>query len=99
MAKRLYVGNLSYETTKTQLEGLFSGFDSVTGVEMVSDRRTGRFRGFAFVALSSDEQAVQAVRSLNGKNFLDRDLVVNEARAVRDNSHQGRRGGFGRRER
>lgn len=99
MAKKLYVGNLSYETTKKQLEELFGEFDSVTSIDMVSDRRTGQFRGFAFVTLSSDEQTQEAVRSLNGKKLLDREIVVNEARATRDTSRQDKRGGFDRKRR
>jgi cold-inducible RNA-binding protein len=81
MAKRLYVGNLPYQTTEAQLRTLFEQDGSqVTEVKIVTDRETGRPRGFAFVEMSTDAQASAAVEALNGKAFGGRPLTVSEAR-------------------
>ena len=81
MAKRLYVGNIPYQTSEAQLRALFeeSG-GQVSEVKIVTDRETGRPRGFAFVELASDAQAEAAVGALNGKAFGGRPLTVSEAR-------------------
>jgi len=82
MAKRLYVGNIPYQTTEEQLRTLFeSDGAQVTEVKIVLDRESGRPRGFAFVEMSSDAQAVAAVEALHGKDFGGRPLTVSEARA------------------
>ena len=80
MSKKLYVGNLSYKVTEDDLKGLFKEFETVTEVNLVTDRATGRSRGFGFVELSSDDDADKAIKSLNGKMIQDREIVVNEAR-------------------
>ena len=80
MSKKLYVGNLSYKVTEDDLKGLFKEFETVTEVNLVTDRATGRSRGFGFVEFSSDDDADKAVKSLNGKTFQDREIVVNVAR-------------------
>ena len=81
MGKRLYVGNIPYQTTEAQLRALFEeGGGQVQEVKIVIDRETGRPRGFAFVELSTDEQAEAAVNALNGKSFGGRPLTVSEAR-------------------
>ena len=81
MGKRLYVGNIPYQTTEAQLRALFEeGGGQVQEVKIVIDRETGRPRGFAFVELSTDEQAEAAVGALNGKSFGGRPLTVSEAR-------------------
>jgi len=81
MGKRLYVGNIPYQTTEAQLRALFEeGGGQVQEVKIVIDRETGRPRGFAFVELSTDEQAEAAVSALNGKSFGGRPLTVSEAR-------------------
>ena len=81
MAKRLYVGNIPYQTTEEQLRTLFeSDGAQVTEVKIVLDRESGRPRGFAFVELSSDAQAIAAVEALHGKQFGGRPLNVSEAR-------------------
>jgi RNA recognition motif-containing protein len=81
MGKRLYVGNIPYQTSEEQLRTLFEeGGGQVTEVKIVTDRETGRPRGFAFVELASDSQAEAAVGALNGKAFGGRPLTVSEAR-------------------
>ena len=80
MSKKLYVGNLSYKATEDDLRDLFKEFETVTEVNVITDRTTGRSRGFGFVELSSDEDADKAVKLLNGKTLQDREIVVNEAR-------------------
>jgi len=84
MSKKLYVGNLSYKVTEDDLKGLFKEFETVTEVNLVTDRATGRSRGFGFVEFSSDDDAEKAVKSLNGKTFQDREIVVNVARPPKD---------------
>ncbi len=81
MGKRLYVGNIPYQTTEAQLRALFEeGGGQVHEVKIVIDRETGRPRGFAFVEMSTDDQAEAAVGALNGKSFGGRPLTVSEAR-------------------
>ena len=81
MGKRLYVGNIPYQTTEAQLRALFEeGGGQVQEVKIVIDRETGRPRGFAFVEMSTDDQAEAAVGALNGKSFGGRPLTVSEAR-------------------
>jgi RNA recognition motif-containing protein len=81
MAKRLYVGNLPYQTTEEQLRTLFeSDGAQVAEVKIVLDRETGRPRGFAFVEMSTDAQASAAVETLHGRQFGGRPLNVSEAR-------------------
>jgi cold-inducible RNA-binding protein len=81
MGKRLYVGNIPYQTSEAQLRALFEeGGGEVSEVKIVTDRETGRPRGFAFVELASDAQAEAAVGALNGKEFGGRPLTVSEAR-------------------
>lgn len=81
MAKRLYVGNLPYQTSEAQLRALFEeGGGQVQEVKIVTDRETGRPRGFAFVELANDSEAEAAVGALNGKPFGGRPLTVSEAR-------------------
>ncbi len=81
MGKRLYVGNIPYQTTEAQLRALFEeGGGQVEEVKIVTDRDTGRPRGFAFVELSTDAAAEAAVSALNGKSFGGRPLTVSEAR-------------------
>ncbi len=78
MSKKLYVGNLSFDTTSEDLVGLFGQYGTVTSASIVMDRETGRSRGFAFVEMS--DGADEAVRKLNLTNFQGRGLNVNEAR-------------------
>ena len=89
MSKKLYVGNLSYETTEDDFKDLFKEFETVTEVNLVMDRATGRPRGFGFVEFSSNEDADKAIKSLNGKMFQDKEIVVNEARPRRNRRDSG----------
>ena len=98
MGKRLYVGNLSWDTTEDTLRATFSANGrNVTDCHIVSDRETGRPRGFAFVELGSDDEAQQAIAELDGTNLDGRDLRVNEAqeRPNRGGGGGGGRGGGG----
>ena len=88
MSKKLYVGNLSYKATEDDLRDLFKEFETVTEVNVITDRATGRSRGFGFVELSSDEDADKAVKLLNGKTLQDREIVVNEARPRKSREFQ-----------
>ena len=103
MGKRLYVGNLPYQCEEDQLRALFEQDGrQVEEVKIVTDRETGRPRGFAFVEMSSDAQAQAAVNALNGKPFGGRPLTVSEARERTPGGGGGGGGGgrgFGRRDR
>ena len=78
--KSLFVGNLSFQTTESDLTTLFKGFGEVKRVQVATDRETGRARGFAFVEMPNDEEAAKAIAGLEGKAFGGRNLKVNEAR-------------------
>ena len=80
MAKRIYVGNLPWSTTSEDLEALFREYGAVSSAEVLTDRATGRSRGFGFVQMDSDSEADAAINALNGKDVDGRTLVVNEAR-------------------
>jgi len=97
MGNKLYVGNLSYGVTASQLETLFAAHGTVQSAEVISDRETGRSKGFGFVEMGSDTEAQAAIAALNGKDMEGRALTVNEAkpRAERPAGGGGGRGGFG----
>ena len=80
MAKKLYVGGLSYDTTEDGLRGLFSQAGAVTSATIIMDRMSGRSKGFGFVEMSSDEEAEKAIGMFNGKDLDGRSITVNEAR-------------------
>jgi RNA recognition motif-containing protein len=90
MSRKLYVGNLPYEVGETELQELFARAGSVESVSVMRDQATGRARGFAFVEMSSDEEAQTAIRELNASQLGGRSLTVNEARPKAVHS-----GGFG----
>ena len=92
MGSKLYVGNMSFDTTSSQLNELCSAHGSVQSAEVVSDRDTGRSRGFGFVQMSSDEEAQAAIDALNGQEHDGRTLTVNEAKP----RSESRSGGGGR---
>jgi RNA recognition motif-containing protein len=92
MSTKLYVGNLSFQTTQQDLEDLFGQSGQVESVSIVTDRDTGQSRGFAFVEMATSEEAQAAIRALDGKDVDGRALKVNEARPKED---RGGRGGFG----
>ena len=79
MAKKLYVGNLSYTTTDDSLRNYFSGFGAVSSARVVVNRDDGRSKGFGFVEMGSDDDAAAAIAATNGKDFEGRPLRVNEA--------------------
>ncbi len=93
MAKKLYVGNLSYETTETQLRELFSQVGAITEVTMITDRDTGRSKGFAFVQMEDDNAAQDAIKRFNGHEMGSRTLNVSEARPIEERPTNG---GFSR---
>jgi len=107
MAKKLYVGGLSYDTTEATLKEIFSAAGTVESAAVIIDRMTNRSKGFGFVEMSTDEGAQKAIEMFNGKEIDGRNVTVNEARPLesrpreggfRRNFHGGdRRGGFGNR--
>ena len=95
MATKLYVGNLSYQTTDQQLHELFSEAGNVASAQVVTDRYTGEARGFGFVEMASEDEAQQAIAAINGRNVGGRALVVNESRPREGGGGGGSRGGGG----
>jgi cold-inducible RNA-binding protein len=96
--KNLFVGNLSFQTTESDVRALFQPFGQITRVHMAMDRETGRARGFAFVEMPNDDEAKKAMAALDGKDFGGRNVKVNEARprAERTETHgRGPSGGGG----
>ena len=79
MAKKLYVGNLSYKTTEDGLRNLFSGFGNVASVKIVLDRESGNSKGFGFIEMGSEDEANAAIAGTNGREYDGRQLRVNEA--------------------
>ena len=96
MSNKLFVGNLSFNTTENDLSDAFAAHGSVTEANLMMDRATGRPRGFAFVTMSSAEEAQKAIDALNGASLDGRQLTVNIARPREERSGGG--GGGGRRE-
>jgi len=90
VGKKLYVGNLSYNVDKTNLEQMFAPHGTVVSAQVITDRDSGRSKGFGFVEMGSDQEAQAAIAALNGKNLEGRNLTVNEARP-----QEGRGGGGG----
>jgi len=95
MGKKLYVGNLSYEVEASELEQLFGAHGQVQSAQIISDRETGRSKGFGFVEMSSDEEATAAIAALNGQQHNGRALTVNEARPREERPGGGGGGGRG----
>jgi cold-inducible RNA-binding protein len=103
MSKKLYVGNLSFQTTSQDLQELFGQAGTVESAQIIEDRDTGQSKGFAFVEMSSDAEAASAIDQFNGKEVAGRMLKVNEARPRENRSGGGggrnfgggNRGGFG----
>jgi RNA recognition motif-containing protein len=98
MGKKIYVGNLPWSTTSATLETLFSAHGTVTSAEVISDRETGRSRGFGFVEMDADDACQRAIQALNGVEVDGRAITVNEARerAPRQGGGGGGYGGGGR---
>ena len=96
MGKKLYVGNLGYNISSSDLQKLFSSYGTVESAEVIADRETGRSKGFGFVEMSSDQEAQEAIRGLNGQDHGGRPLTVNEAKPREDRgAGRGGRGGGG----
>ncbi len=93
MGKKLYCGNLSYDMTSSDLERLLSEHGAVTSAEVITDRMTGRSKGFGFVEMGSDEEAQAAIDALNGQEHGGRALTINEAKPREP--RRGGRGGHG----
>ncbi len=91
--KNLYIGNMSFQTTESELRAIFEPYGEITRIQVMTDRDTGQARGFAFVELADDEEAAKAITELNGKELDGRALNVNEARPKPERS--GPRGGGG----
>ncbi|HEV7298804.1 MAG TPA: RNA-binding protein [Tepidisphaeraceae bacterium] len=94
MGSKLYVGNLPYTTTGSDLEQMFSPHGTVQSAEIISDRETGRSKGFGFVQMGSDEEAQAAIAAFNGQEVDGRALTVNEAKP-REERPRGGGGGYG----
>lgn len=97
MGKKLYVGNLAYGVTSSELEQLFSQYGTVTSAQVIQDRETGRSKGFGFVEMGSDSEAQAAISGLNDQQHQGRPLAVNEARPREERPGGGGGGGGGRR--
>jgi RNA recognition motif-containing protein len=91
MTKKLYVGNLSYDSTEAQLRELFSQVGQVDSVSLITDRDSGRSKGFGFVEMNTEDASQEAIKRFNGYTLNDRALTVNEARPREERSG----GGFG----
>lgn len=90
MAVKLYVGNLPYTTTDDDLKELFAPYGTVVSATVITDRDSGRSKGFGFVEMETEEEAKAAIEALNGKDFGGRNLVVNEARPREERSDRPR---------
>ena len=96
MSKKLYVGNLAFQTTSNDLQQLFAQAGTVESAQLIEDRDTGRSKGFAFVEMSTEDEAAAAIQQFNGKEVAGRALKVNEARPKENRSGGGGGGrGFG----
>jgi len=93
LGKKLYVGNIPFKATEEDLKELFSTMGEVVSVKLITDSQTGHMKGFGFVEMGSDEAAKKAMSELNGKSFMERPIVVNEAKERKDSDD---RGGYGK---
>ena len=98
MSTKLFVGNLSFNTTENDLQEAFGAFGTVVEANLMMDRLSGRSRGFAFVTMSTPEEAQKAIEAMNGATLADRALTVNIARPKEERPRGGGGGGGGRRE-
>ena len=99
MGKKLYVGNLAYQTTESDIRDLFEQHGAVTFAQVITDRDSGRSKGFGFVEMGSDREAKAAIEALNGQDLKGRSLTVNEAKPREDRgaggAGRGGRAGYG----
>jgi RNA recognition motif-containing protein len=99
MEKRLFVGGISFQATEDELKEIFSAVGEVESVKIITDSHTGQAKGFGFVEMASEEDAKKAIETLNGTTFMNRSIVVNEARPQKQRGRKNfndNRGGFGR---
>ena len=92
MGSKLYVGNLSYNVTSSDLEQLFGQHGQVASAQVINDRDTGRSKGFGFVEMSDEQEAQSAIERLNGTSMGDRTITVNQARERQSTGSRGFRG-------
>ena len=95
MSKRIYVGGLPFSTTEAEMNALFATHGAVTSAKLITDRESGQSRGFGFVEMANDAEAVTAMEKLNGTDFGGRKLTINEARPMEARTGGGDRGGRG----
>jgi RNA recognition motif-containing protein len=95
MGKKLFVGGLPYSTTSDDLKNHFQAAGNVVSAQVISDKFSGRSKGFGFVEMGSDDEAAKAIEMFNGTDFGGRSLAVNEARPKTEGDRGGSRGGFG----
>ncbi|MBM3450655.1 MAG: RNA-binding protein [Armatimonadetes bacterium] len=95
MGKKLYVGNLAYGVANDDLQQLFAPHGTVVSADVITDRDTGRSKGFGFVEMSTDQEAQAAIAACNGREIEGRNITVNEARPKEGGFGGGRSGGFG----
>ncbi len=95
MGRKLYVGNLPYSATEQELTDKFAESGTVESAKLITDRDTGRSKGFGFIEMSSDAEAQAAIDSLNGTDYDGRPMKVNEAKPQQKRSDGGGRGGYG----
>jgi len=92
MGKKLYVGNISFQVTDDSLTEHFAKIGEVASVKIITDMQTGHSKGFAFIEMANEEDAAKAIEELNGQPFLERNIVVNEARPQKPRDNRG--GGY-----
>lgn len=97
MGNRVYVGNIPFKATEENIRGLFAGIGEVVSIDLVTDARTGKPKGFAFVVMASDGEAQKAIEALNGTLLLDRPLSVSEANTQQPRERRDLDSGSGRR--
>ncbi len=93
----IYLGNLDYHATEDQIKNIFEQYGEITSVKIIVDKFTKRSKGFAFVEMSNDDEAKQAIENLNGYTFNNRQITVNEARPKTENTSRENRGGYNNR--
>ncbi|MDR2913155.1 MAG: RNA-binding protein [Alistipes sp.] len=92
----IYVSNLNYRTKSDSMQALFEQYGEVSSANIITDRETGRSRGFGFVEMPNDDEARKAIEELNDSDFEEKRITVNEARPKTDRDDRGGRGGYGR---
>jgi len=97
MGRKLYVGNISFQASEDDLRDLFSKAGEVVSAKLITDAATGRPRGFGFIEMNSDSEAQKAISMLNGSSFMDRNIVVSEAKPQERREKGPRERGFGSR--